>query len=243
MKESKIFSLVLFFIVWQSFALLVNSELFPSLIDIFYSIVEHIKNKDLVENVGITLYRVFMAFFITLIFGTILGFLMGISSKVEDLLSSFLMIALNIPALVTIVICYIWFGLTDFALILAVVINKVPIVVVNIKENIKTLDKKYLQLTKVYNLNFKDLILKVYLPYLYPSFIASSRIVLSLIWKLVLVVELLGRSDGVGFQISLFFQYFDITSIFAYTFCFIFVVFIFEKLVLTPLENRVKKWS
>lgn len=241
-NETKIFSIILFCIVWQAISFLVNSELFPSLIDIFYSIVEHFKNKDLIENMSITLYRVVLAFDITMIIGIFLGFLMGISTKIENFFSIFLTIALNIPALVTIVICYIWFGLTDFSLILAVVINKVPIIIVNIKEAVSSLDKKYLQLVKVYNLNFKETLFKIYIPYLYPSLISSSRIAISLIWKLVLVVELLGRSDGVGFQISMFFQYFDITSIFAYTFCFIFIIFLFERFFLTPMEKKYRRW-
>lgn len=241
-REVKIFPIVLFFILWQATSIMVNSELFPSMVDIFYSIYDHFKNKELIENMAITLHRVFWAFSITMIVGILIGILMGISKKIDEIFNIFLTIALNIPALVTIVICYIWFGLTDFSLILAVFINKVPIVITNIREAVCSLDKKYLQLVEVYKLNTKDKILKVYIPYLYPSFISSSRIAISLIWKLVLVVELLGRSDGVGFQISMFFQYFDITSIFAYTFCFIFVIVLFEKLCLTSLENRYKRW-
>lgn len=241
-SEMKLFSLILFFILWQAVSLLINSELFPSIIDIFYSIYEHYKNRDLIENMAITLPRVFWVFSITMIVGILIGILMGISTRIDNIFNLFLTIALNIPALVTIIICYIWFGLTDFSLILAVFINKVPIVITNIKEAVSSLDKKYLQLIKVYNLSLKDKILKVYIPYLYPSFVSSSRIAISLIWKLVLVVELLGRSDGVGFQISMFFQYFDITSIFAYTFCFIFVIMLFERVFLTTLENRYKRW-
>ena len=52
----------------------------------------------------------------------------------------------------------------------------------------------------------------VILPELAPFFIAAARSGLALIWKIVLVVELLGRSNGVGFQISTFFSLFDVAS-------------------------------
>ena len=74
-----------------------------------------------------------------------------------------MIIGLNIPALVTIIICYIWFGLTDFSAILAVIINKVPIIIVNIREGVKSMDKKYLQLALVYSLSSKDIIKNIYL--------------------------------------------------------------------------------
>ena len=140
------------------------------------------------------------------------------------------------------IICYIWFGLTDFSAILAVIINKVPIIIVNIREGVKNIDKKYLDLAQIYNISQKDIISKIYLPQIYPYIMATTRLTISLIWKIVLVVELLGRSDGIGFQIALFFQDFDITSIFAYSFAFIFIVILIEKILLNPIEIKMRRW-
>jgi NitT/TauT family transport system permease protein len=53
---------------------------------------------------------------------------------------------------------------------------------------------------------------------------------------------LLGRSDGVGFQIGSFFHFFDITSILAYTLAFSALIFLLEAAVLRPLENRLNRW-
>ena len=145
------------------------------------------------------------------------------------------------PAIVTIMICYIWFGLSDFAAILAVVINKVPIIVVNIKEGVKAVDKKYMDLVKIYNIDKKDVIKKIYLPQIYPYIMATTRLTISLIWKIVLVVEFLGRSNGVGFKISMFFQNFDVTSILSYSFAFIFVV-MFVEMLLNSIDKRLTKW-
>ena len=58
----------------------------------------------------------------------------------------------------------------------------------------------------------------------------------------MLVVELIGCSDGVGFQLSSYFQLFDITAILAYTLAFVTVVYGIEALVLRPLENRLSGW-
>ena len=63
----------------------------------------------------------------------------------------------------------------------------------------------------------------VILPQLTPYLFAAARSGLALIWKIVLVVELLGRSNGVGFQIQIYFQLFDVTLILAYTLAFILV--------------------
>ena len=70
---------------------------------------------------------------------------------------------------------------------------------------------------------------------------AAARSGLSLIWKIVLVVELLG-SDGVGFQLGVFFQFFDITSILAYTISFASIIMAIEFLLVQPLERRANHW-
>ncbi len=241
-NSNNFFSIFLLIILWQSVSLLANSEVFPSIVDILRSFFDHLLNKDLAFHVGITLQRVLIAFSVAMILGIFLGILMGLSSKINAFFDIFLIIGLNIPALVTIIICYIWFGLTDFSAILAVIINKVPIVVVNIREGVKSMDKKYLQLAQIYNLSWSDIFRKIYLPQIYPYIMATTRLTISLIWKIVLVVELLGRSDGVGFQIAMFFQDFDIKSIFAYSFAFICIVILIEKVILNPIENRVKRW-
>ena len=55
-------------------------------------------------------------------------------------------------------------------------------------------------------------------------------------------MELLGRSDGVGFQLGSYFQFFDIRSILAYTFAFALIVLAVEALLMRPLEQKLSRW-
>jgi NitT/TauT family transport system permease protein len=82
----------------------------------------------------------------------------------------------------------------------------------------------------------------VILPQLAPSLMAAARAGLALTWKIVLVVELLGRPNGVGFQIRTFFNYFDIAGILAYSLVFIGVVIAIETFLLQPLDRRLGRW-
>ncbi len=240
--QTKIISLLSIFIIWQAFAILINSDVFPTPIDVFKSLYEHAVYGELFMHLGITLLRVTIAFFLAMCIGVFFGLIMGIYKKVDSFFDTLLVIGLNIPALVTIIICYIWFGLTDFALLLAVIINKVPMVIVTIREGARAMNKKYIQIAQIYKISKKERIYKIYLPQIYPYLMASARTGLSLIWKIVLVVELLGRSSGMGFQLSMFFQFFDITSILAYSSAFIIVILIIESFVLRPLEQKVNQW-
>jgi NitT/TauT family transport system permease protein len=70
----------------------------------------------------------------------------------------------------------------------------------------------------------------------------ATRSGLALIWKIILVVELLGRSNGMGYQLHLFFQLFDVASILAYTISFVAVIQLIELAVLKPLDKKSLQW-
>lgn len=111
-----------------------------------------------------------------------------------------------------------------------------------VREGARAIDQDLLEVADVFKISRMRKLIKVFLPQLYPYFIASARSGLSLIWKIVLIVELLGRSNGVGFQLGTYFQFFDITSILAYTIAFAFVVLVIEAVFMQPVENHISRW-
>ena len=237
-KFGVIFTLCL---LWQSLAWLIASPDFPSLLAVLGSLQFHLTDGDMLANLFITLKRALLSFIIAMLLGGIIGIMMGINTWVNKLSDSLLIVLLNIPALVTILLCYIWIGLVESAAITAVVINKVPTVVVMIREGARAVDQDLLAVAKIYKLSPSRTFFNVFLPQLYPFIIASARSGLSLIWKIVLVVELLGRSDGVGFALNTLFQFFDIAGILAYTIAFVIIILIIEVLFFKPFDKIVAR--
>lgn len=82
----------------------------------------------------------------------------------------------------------------------------------------------------------------VILPQLAPYIAAATRSGLSLVWKIVLVAELLGRPNGIGFEIYTAFQLFDVKLLLAYALPFIAIMLGIEALVVQPFERHVSRW-
>jgi NitT/TauT family transport system permease protein len=167
---------------------------------------------------------------------------MGRLRQVDRVFGPWLVFFLNLPALVTIVLAYIWIGLDETAAITAVALNKIPNVTVTIREGARALDRDLMEMAEVFKVDRRRLLVDVILPQLYPFIAAAARSGLALIWKIVLVVELLGRSSGVGFEIGARFQLFDVAGILAYALAFIVVVQVIEWALLQPFERRVTAW-
>ena len=238
----RLLSLAAFLAVWQLAAVLLHSAVLPTPAAVFGRIVEETASLALPRHLGVTLVRVVISFVVAMAIGTVLGIAMGRWRRVDLLLDSWLVLGLNIPALVTIILCYVWFGLSDAAAIVAVAINKIPTVVVLVREGARAVDPRLLQVAQAYRLPRWRTLTRVFLPQLWPYLFAAARSGLSLIWKIVLVVELLGRSNGIGFQLNMFFQFFDIAGILAYTLVFAAIVLVVEAAVLRPLERRLTRW-
>jgi NitT/TauT family transport system permease protein len=235
-------SAIAFLAVWQVAALAADSSLLPGPGAVGRVMVEALASGDLGYNLAVTLARVAASFVLAMSIGTAIGIAMGRSKALDRLFDTWLIILLNIPALVVIILAYVWVGLVEAALILAVSLNKIPNVAVTMREGARSLDPDYTEMARSFRLRPGRNLVHVVLPQLYPFMAASARSGLALIWKIVLVAELLGRSNGIGFQLNLFFQLFDVTGILAYAFAFVIVIQILEVGVLQPIERRVNRW-
>lgn len=235
-------SLLVLLGIWQLAAGLANSPTLPYPARVALVFWQATQSGELPYHLGVTLLRLVVSFSIAMVLGCAIGVTLGNNKTLDAFFDHWLVIFLNIPALVTIILCYVWFGLAESAAILAVVINKLPNVIVTIREGTRALDKDLLEMAESYRFDRKKTFLHVIWPQLHPFVMAATRSGLALIWKIILVVELLGRSNGMGYQLHLFFQLFDVASLLAYTFAFVAVIQLIEWLLLRPLDRKALRW-
>src|SRR5262245_59355080 len=133
-------SLALFLGAWFVGSVLAGEQMLPGPLAVATTIVEEARSGALALNLAATLARVALAFALAMTFGTAIGLLMGRSALADRLGDPWLVVLLNLPALVIIVLAYIWGGLTEAAAIAAVAINKLPNTVVTMREGARALD-------------------------------------------------------------------------------------------------------
>lgn len=238
-----ILSLAAFVALWAVLAAIVATPVtFPGPLRVWSVLMDEFASGRLVYHTGVTLLRVAAAFVIAMGIGVALGLVLGRSMTTDRWLNPWLVILVNLPALVVTVLCYIWIGLNEVAAIAAVVINKVPLVTVMVREGARALRPDLDDMARAFRMRPADRLRHVILPQMVPYIAGAARAGLSLIWKIVLVVEFLGRSNGVGFQIHLNFQMFRVGHILAYAFAFIVVMLLIEYLILRPWERHANRW-
>jgi NitT/TauT family transport system permease protein len=238
----RLLSLILLLATWWLISQFVDARMLPGPERVLSAIAAQMRNGDIFFQLGVTLARVLAAFTIAMAAGTAIGLLMGRVKLADRLGDPWLIVLLNLPALVIIVLAFIWGGLTEIAGVLAVAINKLPNTVVTVREGARALDPGLDEMARVFALPRRKYMWHVVFPQLGPYLAAAGRSGLSLVWKIVLIVELLGRPNGIGFQIGVAFQLFDVTLILAYALAFVAVILAIETAVVQPIERRASRW-
>ncbi|MCW6506640.1 ABC transporter permease [Lichenifustis flavocetrariae] len=239
---TKALSLAVLFAIWEVAALVAQSRLLPTPGTIIGTIGLEIRSGEMPFQFACTLGRVGVAFTVAFVLGTIIGTAMGRVPVVDRFFDPWVVILLNLPALVVIIFAYLWIGLDETAAIVAVVLNKLPNVIVTTREGARAMDAHLAEMAQVFRFSALKRLRHLLLPQLAPYLAIAARSGLSTVWKIVLVVELLGRPNGVGFVLGTSFSLFDVTKILAYALMFVALMLGVEILGVQPFERRAARW-
>jgi NitT/TauT family transport system permease protein len=239
---ARLISLIALLALWQIAAHFGNPRLLPGPIAVFATMRSEAASGALFTALAVTLARVAAAFVLAMAAGSAIGYAMGRNALFDRVADPWIVVLLNLPALVIIVLAYVWAGLNEAAAIGAVALNKVPVTVVTIREGVRALDARLDEMARVFGFSRLSRMSHVVAPQLAPFFAAATRAGLSLVWKIVLVVELMGRPNGVGFEINIAFQLFDVSLLLAYALPFTAIMLMIETLLVQPFERHVSRW-
>nr|WP_275585904.1 ABC transporter permease subunit [Geodermatophilus sabuli] len=174
--------------------------------------------------------------------GLVIGLIMGLSKWGEEILDSWVLVAFTIPSVVYGILAILWFGLNDFAAIVAISVTAIPAVAINIWQGVKAIDVSLVHMGKAFHFSRRSILRKVVVPQVIPYILAALRYALGSAWKIATVVELIGLSSGVGFMLHYWFGLFNMTQVLAWTVAFTIVLLLIEFVFLKPIESWLTRW-
>lgn len=196
----------------------------------------------LLGHIRATVQRVVLSFFLAMGVGVTGGLLMGVSRTADRLLGAWLVTGLAIPRIVVIVAAYILIGLNETAAVVAIVLVVSPTVVAQVREGARALDFKLVEMARAFRRPLPLILGKVVAPQLFPYVAGTGRAAMSLAWKMVVFAELMGRTNGVGYQIAFYFQLFDMRGILAYGLAMIVILALIDLLITVGWERYAFRW-
>ena len=238
----KIASVLTLLGLWSLAAALLPSSVIPGPVVVTGVLWKEIWEGGIWHDVAISMTRIVLAFSVAMSLALILGFAMGLSKTAERFFDVWVVGGISLPSLVTILTIFMVVGLNETAAVLAAAVPVLPILTINIWGGIKSVDYKLIDMSKAYHAGRGRIIRSVIAPQIAPIILSSSRFGIGLIWKMVLFVELLGRSNGVGYKIEFYYQMFNMSEVLAHALLFLMIMLFIEIVVLGELERRLFKW-
>ncbi|WP_280459405.1 ABC transporter permease [Nocardia carnea] len=229
-------------ILWTIGSATVLGDVLPSVTETFSALFELLTGSQFYEQMWLTVRRVLGGFAIAYVAAFVIGTAMGRSRKGESFFELFIVTGMSQPGIFIAMIILIALGLKESSAIVAIGYLAIPMIAVNFWQGTKRLDTDLQEMSQVFGYSRVTRFRHVILPQLAGPAITAARQAFGVCWKYVVMIELLGLSDGVGYQVNRAFQLYDLTSVIAWTVGFMIFVALFEYIVLRPLEHRAFLW-
>src|SRR3990172_1475907 len=124
---SRLGSSVVLLGAWSLVSWMLSPRVLPGPLATLETLWGDIQGVEIFYHLGMTLFRICWSFALAMLLGVGLGLAMGLSRRIETWCDTWLVLALNTPALIYIFLAYLALGLNEFAAVLAVAANKVPV--------------------------------------------------------------------------------------------------------------------
>lgn len=200
----KYLSLPVFIIIFWQFAALegwITPYTLPAPDKIISTLVESIKDFSLFKNIGASFVRVFGGFIIASFAAIIIGIFTALSKNFEIFTKLVLQVLKPIPPIAWIPIAILWFGIDETSKIFIIFVGAFFPVFINSVDGIKQIDKRYVEVSKVFEVPNLKFTKKVVIPGALPSIMSGLRIGLGNAWICVVASEMIAATKGIGYML------------------------------------------
>lgn len=192
--------------VWEVVARFTGASMFlpPAstvLAAFFKSFVEPVGSHTMLAHIGVSLYRVAVAFALATIAGIALGVGMGYSRLLEAILKPIFEFIRPIPPLAWIPLSILWFGLGDTGKFFIIFLGCFTFITVNTYDGARNVDPELMGAARMLGASESQVFFKIVLPSSVPYIFAGLQIAVTAGWSAVVGAEMIQSNEGVGWMI------------------------------------------
>lgn len=223
---------VLFWLlVWQALYRLVNRDIYlPSPLSVLERLSVLVQEAAFWKDVLLSVLRIAAGFALSVAAAVLLGVLSGLNGYVHMLLHPLVAAIKATPVISFIMVALFWFASGRVPVFICFLMC-FPIVWTHMVEGIRNIDRKLLEMAKVYRVKLPVKVRKVYIPSLVPFFSPACLTALGFGWKVGVAAEVLSHpNNSIGGHLYEAKAYLDSTGLFAWTVVVVTLSMMFEAL-------------
>ncbi len=228
-------------VLWQIASFFSPPYLFPSLVKVGASFFDIMTTWDLLYQGLVTWARLTLAVVGALIIGIPLGLAMGLSPQVDEFARPLVKFIMGIPSLNWVIIVIIWFSATEVRIAFVLLMICTPISVFCIYDGVRSIDPKLRDMVLSFGAGRLQLVGLLLWPYVKAFAFTAAKLNIGIAVRTVIVAELVGASSGIGKELDLAKNLFDMPAVLAWTLWMVLMLLVMQRLV-EWLERAVLRW-
>ena len=228
---------------WELMARWLHSPLVPHVLPIFQELVKISVDGFAFSEIWATFERMSLGFLLALIVALPIGIAAAVSRTAEKFFEPGVILGLTVPGLVWALLCVIWFGVSLWTPVISVALGVLPSLVIAVQQGVRSLSLETREMVRVFRLKRSIVVRRIWLPLLYAFIVSGCRVGFSIAWKVIVLVEIFGMSNGVGYQLNAQFSTQNVEGVIAWTLAFWLAMIVIEHLVFRPLDRHANHWK
>ncbi|MFQ5873804.1 MAG: ABC transporter permease [Dehalococcoidia bacterium] len=226
---------------WQIVSFFSPTYLVPGVHLIVKAFLSILTSWELLYQGLVTWGRLVVAILASLIVGVPIGLLMGLSPKIDEYVRPIIKFIMGIPALNWVIIVIIWFTATELRIGFVLLAICTPITIFNVYDGIRSIEQKLTDMVKSFGANPWQMIKILLWPYVKSFAFTATKVNVGVGVRVVIVAELVSAPTGIGKELDLAKNIFDMPLILGWTLWMIVMLLVLE-LVVEALESKVLRW-
>lgn len=236
-------SLALLIVIWYFFAHVVGlSETVSTPAIVATETYALFISFEWIEHLITTGIRVLAGFAVSMLVGTVLGLMLGLSDFWKVALKDWVLIGLALPSLMVVVFSAMWFGFSIGTPIASATLIAFPFVTQSIYEGIDDIDAGLYSMSEAFNISKRRVTRRIVIPAVAGEWFAGARFAFAASWKLVTLAELFVANSGFGFMIQYQVRQLSLSGILSWVLIFTTIMLLIEYGVFQQIEKRVFAW-
>ena len=176
-----------------------SGRLVPPPSVIFATFAELAKTGELQRHALATLARVAAGFGLGVAGGTLLGAITGYSTFMHRLLDPTLQALRAIPSIAWVPLFILWLGIFEASKVTLIAVGVFFPVYLGVMGGVMSVDRKIVEVGRAFRLTGPQMVRRILLPAVLPSYVIALRSGLGLGWMFVVAAEFMGASEGLGY--------------------------------------------
>lgn len=232
-----------FLALWTFAASRMPSFVLPGPEKVWRALVALTRTASFGHDVGMTTYRVAMGFALAALVGTPLGLALGSSRALARVFEPVLAVTNTVSSAIWAVFAIIWFGISNATTIFVVFMTAMPLILTNVWQGARNVEKQHIDLARSLRFSRTQILWRIHLPSILPYFFSGARLAFGFGWRVSLVAETLGSSDGIGYRLRQAADLVQTDQVFAWTLLLVALMLALEGGILKPLERHLFRWK